>query len=57
VFGVGANPPTSIGQRALLFQAPPSNVLWDMISYIGDMVAAVKELVRVSAIASSHPHF
>jgi hypothetical protein len=58
VFGVGANPPTSIGQRALLVQAPSGNVLWDMISYIDDdMVAAVKDLGGVSAIAISHPHF
>jgi len=58
VFGVGANPPTSIGQRALLVQAPSGNVLFDMISYIDDdMVAAVKDLGGVSAIAISHPHF
>src|ERR1700689_5399954 len=34
VVGVGAQPPTSIGQRALLVRAPSGNVLWDMITYI-----------------------
>jgi hypothetical protein len=58
VFGVGAQPPTAIGQRALLVRSPAGNVLWDMISYIDDdMVAAVRELGGVSAIAISHPHF
>ena len=32
VVGVGAQPPTAIGQRALLVRAPSGNVLWDMIS-------------------------
>jgi hypothetical protein len=58
VFGVGAQPPTAIGQRALLVRSPAGNVLWDMISYIDDdLVAAVRELGGVSAIAISHPHF
>jgi hypothetical protein len=58
VVGIGAQPPTAIGQRALLVQSPAGNVLWDMISYIDDdLVAAVRELGGVSAIAISHPHF
>jgi hypothetical protein len=58
VVGVGAQPPTAIGQRALLVQSPSGNVLWDMISYIDDdLVGAVAELGGVSAIAISHPHF
>ena len=58
VVGVGAEPPTSIGQRALLVRAPSGNVLWDMITYIDDdLVAALADLGGVSAIAISHPHF
>jgi hypothetical protein len=58
VIGVGAQPPTAIGQRALLVQAPGGNVLWDMISYIDDdLVATINRLGGVSAIAISHPHF
>jgi hypothetical protein len=58
VIGVGAQPPTSIGQRALLIQSPSGNVLWDMITYIDDdLVDAVTKMGGVSAIAISHPHF
>ncbi len=56
--GVGATPPTAIGQRALLVRVPGGNVLWDMITYIDDdMLARVSELGGVRAIAISHPHF
>jgi hypothetical protein len=58
VVGVGASPPTAIGQRALLVRSPAGNVLYDMISYIDDeLIAGVRELGGVSAIAISHPHF
>jgi Metallo-beta-lactamase superfamily len=58
VVGVGAQPPTAIGQRALLVRAPSGNILWDMITYIDDdLVAALADLGGVSAIAISHPHF
>jgi len=58
VIGVGASPPTAIGQRALLVQTPAGNVLYDMISYIDDeLIAGVRELGGISAIAISHPHF
>lgn len=58
VIGIGADPPTAIGQRALLVQAPGGNVLWDMITYIdGTLVDEVTRLGGVSAIAISHPHF
>jgi len=58
VVGVGAQPPTAIGQRALLVRSPSGNVLWDMISYIDDdLVTDVARLGGVSAIAISHPHF
>jgi hypothetical protein len=58
VVGVGASPATAIGQRALLVQGPAGNVLYDMISYIDDdLIASVRELGGISAIAISHPHF
>ena len=58
VTGIGADPPTAIGQRALLVRAPGGNVLFDMITYIDDdLVARVRALGGISAIAISHPHF
>jgi hypothetical protein len=58
VIGIGADPPTAIGQRALLVQSPGGNVLWDSITYIDDeLVDRVTQLGGVSAIAVSHPHF
>jgi hypothetical protein len=58
VIGIGADPPTAIGQRALLVRAPGGNVLFDMITYIDDdLIAQVRELGGISAIAISHPHF
>ena len=58
IAGIGAEPPTAIGQRALLVRAPSGNVLWDMITYFDDDIAArVAELGGVAAIAVSHPHF
>ncbi|MBO0885798.1 MAG: hypothetical protein J2O38_00265 [Acidimicrobiales bacterium] len=58
VIGIGASPPTGIGQRALLVQTPAGNVLYDMISYIDDdLITRVRELGGITAIAISHPHF
>jgi len=58
VLGVGAEPPTAIGQRALLVTTPAGNVLWDMITYLDDDLAArIRDLGGVQAIAISHPHF
>ena len=58
VTGIGADPPTAIGQRALLVRAPAGNVLFDMITYIDDdLIAQVRALGGISAIAISHPHF
>ncbi|MGO8887354.1 MAG: MBL fold metallo-hydrolase [Streptosporangiaceae bacterium] len=58
VIGVGTDPPTAIGQRALLVQAPGGNVLWDSTSHLDDdLVSQVRALGGVSAIAVSHPHF
>lgn len=58
IFGIGADPPTGIGQRALLVRSPSGNVLWDMVTYLdGDLIERVEKLGGVSAIAISHPHF
>jgi hypothetical protein len=58
VIGIGTDPPTAIGQRALLVRAPGGNVLFDMVTYIDDdLIARIRELGGVSAIAISHPHF
>jgi hypothetical protein len=58
VIGVGADPPTAIGQRALLVRGTGGNVLYDMITYLDDDLAGqVRRLGGISAIAISHPHF
>jgi len=58
VFGVGAKPSVSIGQRALLIRTPSGNVLWDCIGYLDDDLASeVEQLGGIDAIAVSHPHF
>jgi hypothetical protein len=58
VIGIGAEPATAIGQRALLVRAPGGNVMWDMITYIDDdLIARVADLGGISAIAISHPHY
>jgi hypothetical protein len=58
VIGVGAQPATAIGQRALLARTPAGNVLWDMITYLDDdLVRQIKDLGGIDAIAISHPHF
>jgi hypothetical protein len=58
VTGIGAEPPTAIGQRALLIRSASGNVLWDMISYLDeDLITHINRLGGISAIAISHPHF
>jgi hypothetical protein len=58
IVGIGTEPATAIGQRALLVRAPSGNVLWDMVTYLDDdLVARVGELGGISAVAVSHPHF
>jgi len=58
VVGVGAEPPTAIGQRALLVRSSEGNVLWDMITYFDeDLAGQVSELGGIKAIAISHPHY
>jgi hypothetical protein len=58
VTGIGTDPPTAIGQRALLVRAPTGNVLWDTITYIDDdLITHIDRLGGIKAIAISHPHF
>ncbi|MFC4062011.1 MBL fold metallo-hydrolase [Planomonospora corallina] len=58
VVGIGTDPATAIGQRALLVRTPAGNVLWDMVSHLDDdLVHQVNELGGIDAIAISHPHF
>jgi hypothetical protein len=58
VLGIGAEPATAIGQRALLVTTPAGNVLWDMITYLdGDLAGRIRDLGGIAAIAISHPHF
>jgi len=58
IHGVGADPSTFIGQRALLVPGAGGNVLWDCVSIVDDeTVEAVRALGGISAIALSHPHF
>ena len=55
--GILVEPPVGIGQRALLARTPGGNVLWDPVGYLDDdLVAQVRELGGVAAVASSHPH-
>src|SRR5437899_9460778 len=58
LLGIGTEPEFAIGQRALLLQSPPGNLLWDCISLLDDKtVAEVKARGGIRAIAISHPHF
>ncbi len=58
IYGVGADPSTFIGQRALLVPGPGGNVLWDCVSIVdAETVAAVRAQGGIAAIAVSHPHF
>ena len=55
--GISVEPPVGIGQRALLVRTPGGNVLWDPVGYLDDeLVAQVRDLGGVAAVASSHPH-
>jgi len=58
VVGIGTEPSTAIGQRALLLRAPSGNVLWDMVTHIDDqLIREVDDLGGITAIAISHPHY
>lgn len=58
LWGVGTEPSTAIGQRALLVPGEGGNLLWDCTSFVDDAtVRAVEEKGGIAAIAVSHPHF
>ncbi|MEU1729912.1 MBL fold metallo-hydrolase [Streptosporangium sp. NPDC020145] len=58
VVGLGTDPATAIGQRALLVRSAGGNVLWDMVTHFDEeVVRQVRELGGIKAIAISHPHF
>lgn len=58
IWGIGIEPKFAIGQRALLVRTPAGNVLWDCIPLIDEaVVAEVKRLGGIAAIAISHPHY
>ena len=55
--GIVVEPQVGIGQRALLVRTPGGNVLWDPVGYLDDdLVAAVRHVGGVAAVAASHPH-
>ena len=57
LLGISVAPGVGIGQRALLVRTPAGNLLWDPTGYVDDdLVAAVREVGGVAAVASSHPH-
>ena len=57
LYGITIEPTVGIGQRALLVQTPSGNLLWDPNGYLDDqLVATVRELGGVAAVAASHPH-
>lgn len=58
IWGISTTPAFGIGQRALLLQTDPGNVLWDCIGLIdADTVTLIHELGGISAMAISHPHY
>jgi glyoxylase-like metal-dependent hydrolase (beta-lactamase superfamily II) len=55
--GIVVEPSVGIGQRALLVRTADGNVLWDPVGYLDDdLVAAVRDVGGVAAVAASHPH-
>ena len=57
LYGITIEPSVGIGQRALLVQTPAGNLLWDPSGYLDDdLVATVRQLGGVAAVAASHPH-
>lgn len=55
---IETQPPTAIGQRAILVETPNGNVLWDCITFLDDAtIAGVMKRGGIDAIAISHPHF
>lgn len=58
LIGIGAVPQIAIGQRALFIAQPGGGVLWDLTPLVTDeVVAQIRVLGGVRAIAISHPHY
>jgi hypothetical protein len=57
LYGITVTPKTGIGHRPILVVTAGGNVLWDPPAYIDDaLVAEIRALGGIAAIASSHPH-
>ncbi len=55
--GVTVTPGVGIGQRSFLVRTEHGNLLWDPVGYLDDeLVAQVRAVGGVAAIAASHPH-
>src|SRR5439155_7565604 len=58
LMGVGIEPHSAIGQRALSLRTPKANILWDCLPLLDEaVIEAIKALGDISAIAISHPHY
>jgi hypothetical protein len=58
LIGIGIAPVFGINQRALLVPTEDSNVLWDCVSLVSDvMVNLIKGVGGLKAVAISHPHY
>jgi hypothetical protein len=58
LIGIGIAPAFGINQRALLVPTEDSNVLWDCVSLVSDvMVKLIKGVGGLKAVAISHPHY
>ena len=58
LMGLGIQPQFAIGQRALLINTGDGWVMWDCVPLIDDgIVALIKGLGGLKAIAISHPHY
>ena len=56
--GIGVTPAFAIDQRALIVPSDAGNVMWESVSLVTDeVVATIRGLGGVRAIALSHPHF
>jgi glyoxylase-like metal-dependent hydrolase (beta-lactamase superfamily II) len=57
LFGIETTPKVGIGQQMKVLTTEDGNLLWDPLGYLDDeIVASVRALGPVRAIASSHPH-
>jgi hypothetical protein len=58
LYSLETQPPTAIGQRALIVRTAAGNVMWDCTTFADDeAIEAVGRIGGLAAIAISHPHF